>query len=53
MSVTTSLVLPDEINTRLEGLSAASGKPKDFYIVKALEEYLEDLEDIVLADQVM
>ena len=53
MSVTTSFMLPDEINSRLEGLSTTTGKSKDFYIVKALEEYLDDIEDIFLADQIM
>lgn len=53
MSVATSLLLPDEISARLDGLSSKTGKPKDFYILKAVEEYLEDLEDSHLADQVM
>lgn len=52
MSVATSLRLPEEINARLTELAKETGRSKAFYILKALEEYLEDLEDIYFADRV-
>ena len=44
--------LPPEIETRLERLAAATGRTKTFYAREAIVEYLGDLEDIYLAEQV-
>lgn len=38
---------------RLKRLAAATGRTKSYYVKEALEKYLEDLEDIYLADRVM
>lgn len=40
--------LPDEINTRLTSLAQQTGRSKSFYVRKAIEEKLEDLEDLYL-----
>lgn len=53
MSEATSVRLPDEIDARLDELARETGRSKDFYIIKALEEYLEDLEDLYLAEKIM
>lgn len=43
--------LPDDINARLERLASETGRPKSFYVREALQEYLEDLEDIYIAEK--
>lgn len=53
MTVSTSLRIPDEMNSRLMALAKETGRSKAFYILKAVDEYLDDLEDIYLADQVI
>lgn len=53
MSVATSLRLPEEMNSRLNELAKETGRSKTFYILKALEEYLEDIEDIYLAEKIL
>jgi RHH-type rel operon transcriptional repressor/antitoxin RelB len=40
--------LPDEINSRLTSLAQQTGRSKSFYVRKAIEEKLEDLEDLYL-----
>lgn len=40
--------LPDEINFRLNSLAEQTGRSKSFYVRKAIEEKLEDLEDLYL-----
>lgn len=40
--------LPDEIKSRLNSLAEQTGRSKSFYVRKALEEKLEDLEDLYL-----
>jgi len=40
--------LPDEINYRLNSLVQKTGRTKSFYVRKAIEEKLEDLEDLYL-----
>lgn len=46
-----SLRLPDELRRRLEQLSQETGKSKTFYILEAIREHLDDLEDISIAEQ--
>jgi RHH-type rel operon transcriptional repressor/antitoxin RelB len=43
--------LPEEIESRLEALSKATGRTKTFYAREAILEHLDDLEDIYLAEQ--
>jgi len=43
--------LPEEIENRLEALSKATGRTKTFYAREAILEYLDDLEDVYLAEQ--
>ena len=46
-----SLRLPDEITQRLEHLAAVTGRSKTFYMVEAIREHIDDLEDLYLAEQ--
>jgi RHH-type rel operon transcriptional repressor/antitoxin RelB len=46
-----SVRVPGEIKTRLDALSERTGRSGAFYIRRALEEYLEDLEDVYAADE--
>ena len=43
--------LPAEIEQRLEALAQATGRTKTFYAREAILEYLDDLEDIYLAEK--
>lgn len=47
----TSLRLPDDIGHRLTELAERTGRSKTFYILEALREHLDDLEDIYIAEQ--
>lgn len=42
--------LDAETEARLNKLSSKTHRPKSFYVKQALNEYLEDLEDIYLAE---
>ena len=46
-----SVQLSPDVEKRLTILSESTGKPKDFYIREAIQEYLDDLEDIYLAEK--
>lgn len=46
-----SLRLPDEVSQRLEHLSELTGRSKTFYMIEAIREHLDDLEDLYLAEQ--
>ena len=46
-----SLRLPDEVTQRLEHLAARTGRSKTFYMVEAIREHIDDLEDLYLAEQ--
>ncbi|MDA3977608.1 DUF6290 family protein [Gallibacterium sp. AGMB14963] len=48
--MTITVRLPDELQQRLEHLAMETGRAKSFYIKQALEAYLEDLEDLLLAN---
>lgn len=48
-----SIRLPEDIEKRLDALAAETGRTKTFYVVEAIREHLEDMEDIALAEQVM
>jgi len=47
----TSLRLPDDLGERLENLAQRTGRSKTFYILEAIREHLDDLEDIYVAEQ--
>ena len=46
-----SLRLPDEISQRLNRLADRTGRSKTFYMQAAILKYLDDLEDLYLAEQ--
>ncbi len=46
-----SLRLPDEVSKRLERLAERTGRSKTYYMVEAICEHVEDLEDLYLAEQ--
>ncbi len=43
--------LPEEIEHRLVNLAKKTGRTKSFYAREAIVEYLDDLEDIYLAEK--
>mgnify|MGYP003395522191 CR=1 FL=1 len=47
--MTYSIRLPQDVETRLEKLSAQTGRSKTFYVKEAILEHLADLEDYYLA----
>ena len=46
-----ALRLPPDIEARLEVIANRTGRTKSFYAREAILEYLEDLEDLYLAEQ--
>lgn len=46
-----SLRLPDEVAARLQVLAELTGRSKTYYMIEAIEEHLDDLEDLYLAEQ--
>ncbi len=46
-----SVRLPEDIETRLDFLATQTNRTKSFYTVEALKRYLEDLEDLYLAEK--
>ena len=45
--------LPEDIESRLEALAQRTGRTKTFYARQAILDYLDDLEDLYLAEQQM
>lgn len=45
--------LPKEIEARLNNLAKTTGRTKTFYAREAILEYLEDMEDLYIAEQRM
>jgi RHH-type rel operon transcriptional repressor/antitoxin RelB len=43
--------LPAEVENRLDALAKMTGRTKTFYAREAILEYLDDLEDLYLAEQ--
>lgn len=43
--------LPSEIEKRLSDLAKSTGRTKTYYVREAILEYLDDLEDIYLAEK--
>ena len=46
-----SIRLPDDVSQRLRQLAARTGRSRTFYILAAIREHLDDLEDAYLAEQ--
>jgi RHH-type rel operon transcriptional repressor/antitoxin RelB len=46
-----SLRLPEDVEGRLHALAALTGRSKTFYMVEAIREHLDDLEDLYLAEK--
>lgn len=48
-----SIRLTPDIEQRLAHLADATGRPKSFYLRKLIEDNLDDLEDVYLAERVL
>ena len=46
-----SLRLPDDVAQRLQRLADRTGRSRSFYMIEAITEHLDDLEDLHLAEQ--
>lgn len=46
-----SLRLPDDVSQRLQKLVDLTGRSKTFYMVQAINDHIDDLEDLYLAEQ--
>jgi RHH-type rel operon transcriptional repressor/antitoxin RelB len=46
-----SIRLPDDVSTRLQALAEITGRSKTFYMIQAIREHLDDLEDLYIAEQ--
>ncbi len=53
MSIYTATRLPEELNNRLVVLAERTDRSRSYYIRKALEIYLDQLEDIYLAENTL
>jgi RHH-type transcriptional regulator, rel operon repressor / antitoxin RelB len=53
MSKQTAVRLPDELNERLMILAKRTGRTASYYIREAIEEHIDDLEDLYLAEQAL
>lgn len=53
MTVQTAIQLPEEAYERLKSLAEAKGQSADDLMQRAILDYLEDLEDIARAEQIM
>jgi RHH-type rel operon transcriptional repressor/antitoxin RelB len=47
----TSVRLPDDAEKRLETLALETGRSKAFYIREAILNYIDDMEDVYLAEK--
>lgn len=47
----TSIRLPAELEQRLDRLAAQTGRTKAFYLRRAIEAYLDEMEDTCLAEK--
>ena len=53
MTKQAAIRLPDETYDRLKALASRTGRTATFYIREAVEEHLDDLEDVYLSEQVL
>ncbi|MGA3009286.1 MAG: DUF6290 family protein [Terracidiphilus sp.] len=51
MGSAVSLRLPEDLKSRLDKLAKRTGRSKTYYMIEAITEKLEDLEDLYLAEQ--
>jgi RHH-type rel operon transcriptional repressor/antitoxin RelB len=51
MGSAVSLRLPEDLKNRLEKLSKRTGRSKTYYMIQAIAERIDDLEDLYLAEQ--
>lgn len=49
----TSVRLPVELEERLNALAAETGRSKAYYIREAVTEFIDDLEDVYLAERTL
>ena len=49
--MTVSLRLPEDITKRLAALAQRTGRSKTYYMIEAIREHLDDLEDRYLAER--
>ncbi len=50
-TATFNIEIPEELLARLNHLAEVTHRPKSFYIIQAIKEYLEDVEDYNLAHE--
>ncbi len=43
--------LPDDLSQRLQRLADLTGRNKTFYMIEAIREHLDDLDDLYVAEQ--
>jgi len=43
--------LPEDLEKRLDSLAKLTGRSKSFYARQAIEQHLDDMEDVYLAEQ--
>ena len=46
-----SIRLPDDVSERLQELAQLTGRSKTFYMIEAIREHLDDLEDLYIAEK--
>jgi RHH-type rel operon transcriptional repressor/antitoxin RelB len=46
-----SIRLPLDVEARLQNLAAITGRSKTFYVIEAICEHLDDLEDLYLVER--
>jgi RHH-type rel operon transcriptional repressor/antitoxin RelB len=46
-----SIRLPDDVSMRLQNLAQLTGRSKTFYMIEAIREHLDDLEDLYMAEK--
>jgi RHH-type rel operon transcriptional repressor/antitoxin RelB len=52
MSKQTAIRLPDDVHLRLQKLANRTGRTATFYMLEAIEEHLDDLEELYLAERI-
>ncbi len=53
MNRATAIVLPDEVLDRLSVVAARTGRTAEWHMRAAIEEHVEELEDVFLAEQAL
>ena len=46
-----SIRLPDDVSARLHSLAQRTGRSKTFYIIEAIQEHIDDIEDLYTAER--